>query len=247
MKEASTIPPPVPDYLEHFKFWNVYQGALATAKPVGLQIPAGGGLWNNEIREIPYLGNPVAKNQKPIRQDRKDFHFVAYQLQHPVTPPRNSVRFTNQLADESNWTLSPHQPLLLVPAAKKHHEIQLPDLPPRGDHYICFAVVIPPDNDGWMATSNTKPHGVSLVDQFDDAPEIIEKLQPAYFCFPVEKRIDGKPPETPNEQNSMMRLAIYNIDPRDSYNRPVWKLDQFGKLRLQITDSAMLGVPSVEW
>ncbi|HET7436906.1 MAG TPA: hypothetical protein VFN10_19515 [Thermoanaerobaculia bacterium] len=236
-------PPPVPDVIEHFKFWSVDHGTIAPPRAIDLRLP-GGPSWPETVAEIPYLANPVQKNGKEIRDARKSLHYDAYQLHE--APAHADAHFYNQLTDNATWPLSRAAPLLLVPAIKSHSESgvadHLPSTPAYRHHYVCYVHAVPPEEREWIPVQDTKPRQVSLLDQFDTSAEQISRLQPAYFCFPVEKRYRTNPSEAPSHE---VGLALYRIDPQRTYNQPVWTRDQFDKRELRIGQSVMLGVPSV--
>jgi hypothetical protein len=187
--------------------------------------------WRADLRTINYLGNPVDKNKEGIPNAK--LHLVAYSLRTEPQPPRTVV-FTNQFWKESVWRLG--QPAwLLVPSAKALKGE--PGKPPAGNHYVCYAV------EGQQPFSQP----VMLMDQFDalmKKAEKIDRLEPAFFCVPVQKKFKG----ISKILDRQTHLAIYKIYPPEPLAQPIAALtmDQFGGHKLVVTGSELLAVPSIK-
>jgi hypothetical protein len=231
---SATIPPPPPPPRDHFKFWKV--------KPVETSVTVllmgqfdKEQWWEAKVRTADYLGNPVDKNGEGIPDPK--LHLVAYSIAAKPEPMR-TVALKNQLTKGepngmANWRLG--QPaLLLVPADKKLDG--KPEPPPRGDHFVCYQVLDP------------KPfkRGLRLVDQFDQRQKKIEEIReltPAYFCVPVQKNYkDRKEPII----DPVNHIAIYKINPPESYPIMAMTWDQFAPQKLNVLNSELLGVPSLK-
>lgn len=231
LSSCTSIRPELPntaeDQVDHFKIWKVEE--VRFDRPVRLKGQFDKAPWQARIDSIQYLANPVRKNGKPIRDPNT--HLVAYFLHQPEEPgPRRWVALSNQFGT-ARWRLT-DPALLLVPAGKAFPPSQ-PSMPSGPlAHFLCYLVREPIE----------VTRSVTLVDQFDErreAAERITKLEPAFFCVPVEK--DGKPITNPS-----VHLAIYDIAPRARLQPPiiVWTRDQFRPNILKATESLMLAVPS---
>jgi hypothetical protein len=218
--------------LDHFKFWKVK--AIEAPNTVSLLGQFDGKKeWRAALRTINYLGNPVDKNKEGIVNPK--LHLVAYSIRAETQPAR-IVWFTNQFAKEpTKWQLG--QPAwLLVPAAKSLNG--KPGAPPVATHFVCYTV------DGEKAFSRS----VTLLDQFDklsERIETVEKLTPAYFCVPVQKRFKDKVEKILDPHT---HLAIYKIFPHDPPKNPIeaFTRDQFGAQDQIVLGPELLAVPSIK-
>ena len=215
----------------HYKFWKVKpidaSGSVVLMGQFDREKP-----WRANLLTVNYLGNPVDKNKEGIPNPK--LHLLAYALRTDPQPPRTVV-LSNQFTRESVWKLG--QPaLLLVPADKVLHGE--PGRPPAGDHYVCYTVEGP----------DPFSRSVTLVDQFDvlrKKTEKVERLAPAYFCVPVQKKYKES---TSKIIDPATHLAIYKIFPPEPLAQPITALtmDQFGGHKLQILGSEFLAVPSIK-
>jgi hypothetical protein len=220
---------PKPD---HFKFWKVRP--VETQLTVWLKGQFDEKEWRADLRTVNYLGNPVDKNKEGIPNEK--LHLIAYSIRADKQVSR-TVWLTNQFfpKEPAAWRLG--QPAwLLVPADKVLKGE--PGKPPVSTHYVCYSVEKP--------EPFSRP--VALVDQFDrlmkDA-EKIERLEPVYFCVPVQKKVT----ETISKiLDPNTHLAVYKIFPPDKLPKPIIALtrDQFAGRKLEVWNSELLGVPSVK-
>jgi hypothetical protein len=215
----------------HYKFWKVKPIAVSARVSLMGQFD-GEKEWRADLLSINFLGNPVDKNKEGIPNEK--LHLVAYALRAARQPVRTVV-ISNQFTRESVWRLG-RPAWLLVPADKVLRGE--PGEPPKGDHYVCYVVVGP--------RAFSRP--VTLRDQFDarmKRTERIERLTPAYFCVPVQKRFRET---TSRIIDPATHLAIYRIAPAESLARPIVALtrDQFGAHRQQVLGSELLAVPSIK-
>jgi hypothetical protein len=220
--------PPPERELDHFKFWSV--GEIAVDRQVMLKGQFDEKPWPAQIESIHFIANPVQKNDEPVLDSKT--HLVAYFLRQSEKPePRRWVTLSNQISKAARWRLT-DPAFLLVPAGKTFPP-NVPALPTGSvDHFVCYIV------------QQTDPvtKALKLVDQFDRRREMVErisKLEPAFFCLPVEK--NGEP-----MHNSHVHLAIYDIAPHATLNPPVtvWTKDQLRPSILVAGESMMLAVPS---
>jgi hypothetical protein len=229
---TSTAPvTPVKFRLDHFKFWRVRPGIAPVSRTVQLRGQFDSAPWKAEVNFPQFIGNPADKNHEGIQNPL--LHYVAYGIKADQQPSR-TVAVTNQFVTDEKWRLG--QPSwLLVPADKKVKGGGDPTEPPKGDHFVCYAV------------EDAKAFGkeVTLLDQFDKTnPEQLRELKPAFFCVPVEKTREGKQPEPIIDRET--HLAVYWIDPQRDISITISTNDQFGRQLMQALRSEYLGVPSLK-
>jgi hypothetical protein len=215
----------------HYKFWKVKPIEVSATVSLMGQFDRDRE-WRADLRSINYLGNPVDKNKEGIPNEK--LHLVAYSLRAARQPLRTVV-ISNQFTRESVWRLGQPE-WLLVPADKVLRGE--PGKPPKGDHYVCYVV------EGPQAFARQ----VTLLDQFDALmrrPERIERLIPAYFCVPVQKRFRDT---TSRIIDRATHLAIYRIAPTEPLREPIVAVtrDQFGAHRQQVLGSELLAVPTIK-
>jgi hypothetical protein len=224
---------PLDSRVDHFKLWKVDE--VGFQMPVTLKGQFDRRKWAAQIESVQYIGNPVRKNNEPIRNPNT--HLVAYFLKQADKPgPRRWVTLANQFGD-ARWRLS--DPVFLLVPAGKAFPPRVPAKPAAGllDHFLCYLVHKP--------TAFQK--NLTLVDQFDLKRETVERiteLEPAFFAVPVEK--NGE-----KIVNAKTHLAIYDITPHETAQPPftVATQDQLRGGTLKATESMLLAVPSEkkEW
>lgn len=228
--------------LDHYKFWKV-KPYRAKGEEVYLQGQFDRVEWPANLVSIQYLANPTDKSdvsgQALARIKNENLHYVVYEIKAVKDQPVRDIQVTNQFAKEEPWQI--RQPrLLLVPASKRvilpNIRVTPPDDPPKADHFVCY---------------DASPHELAkvllLADQFDRLidPKHVEQigqLTTQYFCVPVQKRVGKKLPEPVIDRET--HLALYKINPPETYTVQAATRDQFGLRTLDATNSELLGVPS---
>jgi hypothetical protein len=133
------------------------------------------------------LCNPVSKNNEPILN--KQNHLTGYVVKPMAVAGVPSLNIPvvvgNQFGQGQRYVVL-EQTKFLVPTGKAimipgQEPAQVPPIPPRFDHYACYAV---------KAETQFQPRGVVLQDQFGRTEG--EVYQPSFLCNPAEKLIEGK-------------------------------------------------------
>jgi hypothetical protein len=226
-------PPPAHEYkLDHFKFWRVKPSQYT--EKLRLFGQADKDWWDASLTIAEIIANPVRKKHDGVVIGTQyPLHYVGYRFEAKPQPPRKVV-LSNQITKDQQETWIITDPMwLLTPAGK---QIDGRPEPQKGDHFVCYKVHAP----------KPFPVNIELQDQFDvkfQKWEKVAELTPDYFCIPVQKRRDGKPPEELIDPET--HLAVYFFKP-DVLTTPLTAntIDQFSRHKLEVVQSGWLAVPS---
>jgi len=167
--------PEPPDFLDHFKVWEVDDEVRSVAVLLEDQF---GDDPNYDIEALDKFANPVQKTVGTQVFEIFDplAHLTWYRLAATDTPLR-SVNIRNQFEETALLVDDPTH--LLVPTAKNEF------CPPiELDHFKCYDVIADPNT--------VTATGVRLQDQFDDPnEEVVDVREPVKFCNPVNKNGEG--------------------------------------------------------
>jgi hypothetical protein len=151
------------------------------------------------------FATPVSKNDEPIYDP--EAHLSWWEFDPSQPHPIRIVDVENQFGT-FDWTVRDPR-YLLLPALKYAAS---GDPIPVKNHYLCYE-----------AQGDTMNITVMLTDQFDSS--LVFVLEPAYFCNPCEKEVDGVIYPVVDD---MAHLTVYLIQNPNNYHIPVTVLDQFG-------------------
>ncbi len=233
-RKTSETPPTPPDKEEpkelgHFKVYEVEQ--LLWDFQVRLTDQFDTAPKEANLDTLTHFANPTSKvlptgAKSSIKDTNR--HLNWYTIRQEQPEPRRTIRFINQFGQHSVVIRNPRY--LLVPAQKTLVEGSV--FPDSLDHYKCYEVI----------RVNLAPNlpVVTLEDQFG-SEQNVQVRQPRYFCLPVRKQREGKPPH--NIMNAKDHLTIYDIPPRP-IQREIEVLDQFEGQPLFVIRSVMLAVPT---
>jgi len=156
-----------------------------------------------------------------------DHHLTLYRLEYPDQPQSWLVEVKNQFGESQQLTVA--GPFwLAVPTQKGDHEE-----PQCLDHFLVYGVTSGPS----LETS------VMLVDEFRQ--ETVTVWEPKMFANPVQKTHEDTIVEIQNPDD---HLVFYEIT-GEPYETTVNIDNQFGEQALELTNPALLAVPSekLDW
>ena len=216
-------PTPVDTLRNHFKTWRIL------TQPVDIFALVQDQFMQSEVKldTIDFLSNPVRKivfvppvyDTSDIR--RPNDHLTWYRAKSLAPTKRFKVKYVNQF--ESTSLVMDTLRYLLLPTRKDPH----PEPDSLLGHYTAYRVKNP---KGFR-----KP--VQLQDQFDQVPELIDSLVPAYFLAPAQK--NNEPRYEPDTH-----YVAYEIFPKRVTPQTRTTLDQFGPHSMQIRQSELLLLPT---
>jgi hypothetical protein len=207
--------------LDHFKFYKFKP--IQTKFDVRVQGQFDKEMVPVHLPEIIGFANPVAKDRGMIID--KNAHLTLYKLLQRLAEPNRRLSIDNQFGKQELVIGKPMG--LLVPTEK----IEKGSGFPRNlDHYKVYSVL----------ESKPVERSVMLKDQFDSGKVRIGK--PSHFCVPVLKKHKKESPIV----NEKAHITIYEIEPTKNYDLVIRVRDQFGKRKVPIDKSALLGVPTLK-
>ena len=211
---AVVICPAETDTLKnHFKSWRVAPVPFGTAVSVVDQFLPD----VLTLAQIEFLANPARKDTSAIR--RPDDHLNWYRAQGKAV--NLAVEYENQFGLDTLWIDSVTH--LLVPCRKEPH--------PAPDsllgHYKAYRV----------RQGEPLVRTVTVEDQFDFQPEVLQSLVPRYFLTPAVK--NGEP-----QYGSDTHYVAYEIFPKADAPQIRLTEDQFGMHNMNVLGSELLLVPT---
>jgi hypothetical protein len=211
--------------LDHFKCHDVVDAPLV-GKPVELEDQFG--TFNATVEEAVLFGNPAWKWYEEVETpiSNWDHHYMFYKLYHEEVPVYRWVAVDNQFGYQ---ILTVSMPVLLaVPTQKEGH-----DPPVDLDHLLLYMVEDgPPGPD------------VYLWDQWTPEPEWFDVGNAVLFANPVQKTVGAEVTEIIKDEHAVF-YEILGLP----FSTFVWVSNQFEERIHNVTDPALLAVPSekLDW
>lgn len=165
------------------------------------------GPYNHTVEQLELFMNPTVKQLPPpggtFDYSKPDLHYSWWRI--TPQPFNGVVTATNQFGDHE---LNVHDAIYLLNPARKNQ----PGGPPQENHYKCYFCDGPAINQQ-----------VLLTDQF--GPWNTTVMFPRFFCNPVEKQVQGLPPNLIRDPNQ--HYICYEFQPEDPNPHTATITDQF--------------------
>jgi hypothetical protein len=205
----------------HYLVWDVPQVFTYTRQ---IELFDQFGLFQTNFVELDKFANPVQKNDEPIFNQM--LHQTWWLIDDPVEPCNERLVGLDNQFGRQDWYVS-HGRYLVLPATKNTPGVP----PPTWNHYKCYEALGPALNITVVLTDQFGMHNFTLTD-------------PAYFCNPCEKTVDGI--VYPIIEN-LPHLACYFLQGDwNPVTQPALLWDQFGEWQVTVEEPCWLCVPTLK-